>query len=111
MICTVDLSPICSSLYRPGPPSSKAQALTIELQELLEGSLDFNQLNISKDYAYTVYVDVVCLSDDGNLVDYCVEAAVSALDGLCLPEFDLVEDQLVANGSEKKLILTSLPAC
>ncbi|KAM7436233.1 Exosome complex component RRP43 [Porites harrisoni] len=94
IVPNVDLPPLCSSRFRPGPPSEQAQVLSqfvadiisncepISLEDLciLEGKL-----------CWVLYVDIMCLSYDGNITDACLIAAVAALQNCGSP---LTDDKL-----------------
>ena len=93
----VDLPAMCSSKYRPGPPSDEAQSVSCRLRSIMwavartilegtdrsdrrSGMIPLKSLCIRREKAvWTLYVDVICLNDDGSLVDAVTLAAVAAL--------------------------------
>ncbi|KAF9571057.1 Exosome complex component RRP43 [Mortierella alpina] len=78
----VDLSPICSSAFRPGPPSAQAQVVSESIDRVLKESkvLDLKDLCIEEGKAvWALWVDVVCVSYDGNIYDAALTAVMAAL--------------------------------
>ncbi|KAK4056330.1 hypothetical protein OIO90_002774 [Microbotryomycetes sp. JL221] len=89
IVPNVDLSPLCSGKFRPGPPSDEAQALTTRLRDILIASnvLPLSALVIEPGKAaFVVYLDVVCLNYDGGVLDAAVLACSAALKNLKLPK-------------------------
>ncbi|GAA5826297.1 hypothetical protein JCM11251_007246 [Rhodosporidiobolus azoricus] len=100
IIPNVDLSPLCSPLFRPGPPADEAQVLSSRLRDVLLASniIPLSSLVIEPGKAvWVVYLDVVCLNYDGGILDAAVLAAVGALKNLTLPAaiFDVDENRAV----------------
>ncbi|GAA5850955.1 hypothetical protein JCM8547_009141 [Rhodosporidiobolus lusitaniae] len=88
IVPNVDLSPLCSPLFRPGPPADGAQVLSARLRDVLLASnvLPLSSLVIEPGKAvWVVYLDVVCLNYDGGILDAAVLSAVGALKNLTLP--------------------------
>jgi hypothetical protein len=98
----VDLSPLCSPLFRPGPPADEAQVLSSRLRDILLAFVSFppflllfpllNSLPCSSNVlplsslviepgkaVWVVYLDIVCLNYDGGILDAAVLASVGAL--------------------------------
>ncbi|XP_033217643.1 exosome complex component RRP43-like [Belonocnema kinseyi] len=101
VVVNVDLPPICSPKFRPGPPSEEAQCATKIVDEILTNSLilDLRDLCICKDkLVWVLYCDLVCVDYDGSVIDVCVGALMAALDTLNLPE--------VTYDAETKLTVT-----
>ncbi|GAA5979246.1 hypothetical protein JCM10908_002854 [Rhodotorula pacifica] len=89
IVPNVDLSALCSPLFRPGPPPDEAQVLSSRLRNILLSSniLPLSSLVIEPGKAaWVVYLDVVCLNYDGGVLDAAVLAAVGALRDLKFPE-------------------------
>ncbi|KAM7436234.1 Exosome complex component RRP43 [Porites harrisoni] len=111
IVPNVDLPPLCSSRFRPGPPSEQAQVLSqfvadiisncepISLEDLciLEGKL-----------CWVLYVDIMCLSYDGNITDACLIAAVAALQNSRLHSVKIDEETQTPEPSEKKEVSLNL---
>ncbi|KAI3623104.1 hypothetical protein CBS14141_003887 [Malassezia furfur] len=88
VVPSIDLSPLCSPQYRAGPPGDEAQALAHYLQRFLDESraLPRESLCIEPGVAvWCVYVDLVVVSEDGNVLDAAALAAVAALADARLP--------------------------
>lgn len=102
VVPNVDLSPLCSPLFRPGPPADEAQVLSSRLRDVLlacvccvpssflshtdissarrSNIIPLSSLVIEPGKAvWVVYLDVVCLNYDGGILDAAVLAAVGAL--------------------------------
>ncbi|BGP37150.1 hypothetical protein JCM10450v2_001056 [Rhodotorula kratochvilovae] len=89
IVPNVDLSPLCSPRFHPGPPADEAQVLSARLRDILISSnvLPLSSLVIEPGKAvWVVYIDVVCLNYDGGVLDAAVLAAVGALRSLVFPE-------------------------
>jgi len=84
----VELPPLCSLDFRPGPPDDKAQVLS---QSVLDLCTSANLLNLEelcieeKKYVWVLYADIVCLSHDGNLTDAINTVLYAALKNTKLP--------------------------
>ncbi|CEQ39301.1 SPOSA6832_00820 [Sporobolomyces salmonicolor] len=133
----VDLSPLCSPLFRPGPPPDEAQVLSARLRDVLLSyalhslplftfhlaSNSSNVVSLSSliiepgKAAFVVYLDVVCLNYDGGVLDAAVLACVGALKSLVLPKatFDIDTNATIcerpspANDSGSRIPLGSEP--
>ncbi|KAK7604905.1 hypothetical protein V9T40_006091 [Parthenolecanium corni] len=89
LIINVDLPPLCSSQFRPGPPSEKAQALTAYINNIAQRSniIDLKNLCIEADkLVWTVYCDIVCLNYDGSVVDACLASLIGSILSVTLPK-------------------------
>ncbi|GAA5878587.1 hypothetical protein JCM3774_004073 [Rhodotorula dairenensis] len=95
IVPNVDLSALCSPLFRPGPPPDEAQVLSSRLRDIILSSdvLPLRDLVIEPGKAaWVVYLDVVCLNYDGGVLDAAVLAAVGALRNLRFPEAEYDPD-------------------
>ncbi|KAF9362127.1 Exosome complex component RRP43 [Mortierella sp. AD094] len=82
LVPNVDLSPICSSTFRPGPPSEQAQVVSESINRVLKESkvLDLKDLCIEEGKAvWALWIDVVCVSYDGNIYDAALASVMAAL--------------------------------
>lgn len=82
LIPNIELPPLCSSIFRPGPPSDQAQVTSCLIANILENAecINLEDLCIAVDrLAWVLYCDLLCLNHDGCLTDACVLAIVSAL--------------------------------
>uniref|UniRef100_A0A4W5LCU5 Ribosomal RNA-processing protein 43 n=1 Tax=Hucho hucho TaxID=62062 RepID=A0A4W5LCU5_9TELE len=78
IVPNVDLPPLCSSRFRPGPPGEQAQAASQFIADVL--CVCVPQL------CWVLYCDIMCLDYDGNLLDACLIALLAALKNARLPE-------------------------
>uniref|UniRef100_A0A2D4KEH7 Ribosomal RNA-processing protein 43 n=1 Tax=Micrurus paraensis TaxID=1970185 RepID=A0A2D4KEH7_9SAUR len=88
IIPNVELPPLCSSRFRPGPPCEEAQAASQFIADVIENS----QMIMKEDLCildgkivWVLYCDVICLDYDGNLLDACMCAFLAALKNVLLP--------------------------
>ncbi|KAG0308886.1 Exosome complex component RRP43 [Dissophora globulifera] len=82
LVPNVELSPICSSAFRPGAPSEQAQVVSEQVHRVLQESkvLDLKELCIEEGKAvWSLWVDVVCVSYDGNICDAALTSVMAAL--------------------------------
>ena len=98
LVPNVTLSALCNSKYRPGMPCDGAVAMSHRLASVLEKAVPREQLCIRKGrVAWCLYLDVVCLNDDGNVWDAVLLAASAALKSAVLPATQHVaETEVVA---------------
>ncbi|GAA5901806.1 exosome complex component RRP43 [Sporobolomyces salmoneus] len=94
IVPNIDMSPLCSPLFRPGPPSDESQVLSSRLKDILISSnlVSLESLCIEPGKsAFVLYLDLVCLNYDGGVLDAALLACVGALKSLNLPqaEFDV----------------------
>ncbi|KAL4608565.1 exosome complex component RRP43 [Arapaima gigas] len=82
VVPNVDLPPLCSSKFRPGPPGEQAQVASQFVADLIDSSniIQREDLCIEKGkLSWVLYCDIMCLDYDGNLLDACVIALLAAL--------------------------------
>jgi exosome complex component RRP42 len=82
IITNLELNPIASPEFEPGPPREEA----IEMARVVDrgiresGAIDINKLCISVgESVWIIYIDVHVLNDDGNVIDASCLAAIAAL--------------------------------
>jgi len=78
----LDLPALCSSKFKPGPPSEDAQVLSDRLNEVIlaSGMLSLSSLCIHPGKAaWVLYVDAMCINYDGNVLDAALLGMVAAL--------------------------------
>ncbi|XP_014601673.1 PREDICTED: exosome complex component RRP43-like [Polistes canadensis] len=88
IIPNVELSPLCSPKFRPGPPSEEAQVISQLVEDILTNSatIDLRSLCICEDkLVWVLYCDLLCINYDGAVVDACTGALACALKSLTLP--------------------------
>ncbi|XP_010901892.2 exosome complex component RRP43 [Esox lucius] len=98
IVPNVDLPPLCSSRFRPGPPGEQAQAASQFIADVIESSevIQTEDLCIVKGkLCWVLYCDIMCLDYDGNVLDACLIALLAALKNVRLPEVTFSEDSEV----------------
>uniref|UniRef100_A0A3Q2Q603 Exosome complex component RRP43 n=1 Tax=Fundulus heteroclitus TaxID=8078 RepID=A0A3Q2Q603_FUNHE len=107
IVPNVDLPPLCSSRFRPGPPGEQAQAASQFIADVIESSDLIKAEDLCVDrgkLCWVLYCDLMCLDYDGNILDACLIALLAALRNTqlpevginketCLPEVDLEKRQ------------------
>lgn len=117
LIPNVELPPLCSSKFRPGPPSDQAQVLSKLIFDVIKNSecVKLEELCITKEkLAWCLYADLICLDYDGALIDACVTALMAALKTVKLPQVqhDPVTDSKEVDENERLPInVYSIPIC
>ncbi|KAM9333014.1 exosome complex component RRP43 [Pholidichthys leucotaenia] len=89
IVPNVDLPPLCSSRFRPGPPTQQAQAASQLIANVIESSevIKTEDLCIERGkLCWVLYCDLMCLDYDGNILDACIIALLAALKNAQLPE-------------------------
>ncbi|KAL6098700.1 exosc8 [Pungitius sinensis] len=89
IVPNVDLPPLCSSRFRPGPPGEQAQAASQFVADVIESSelMQTEDLCIERGkLCWVLYCDMMCLDYDGNVLDACIIALLAALKNTQLPE-------------------------
>lgn len=115
IVPNVDLPPLCSPLFKPGPPSELAQSATTFMDSLIieSGCISLEDLCIEEGkLCWVLYCDMVCLDFDGNLLDACCVALLAALKNTLLPTVKSNEDTGLPEtdlSCKKCLALSSCP--
>jgi len=109
LIPNVELPPLCSPKFRPGPPSDLAQITSRFIANVVEnsGCVDLRDLCIAKEkLAWCLYADLICLDHDGSLIDACLLALMTALKTVTLPavEYDEAIDNKLVNEEDTKAL-------
>uniref|UniRef100_A0A3P9P5U1 Ribosomal RNA-processing protein 43 n=1 Tax=Poecilia reticulata TaxID=8081 RepID=A0A3P9P5U1_POERE len=89
IVPNVDLPPLCSSRFRPGPPGEQAQAASQFIADVIESSEVIKAEDLCVDrgkLCWVIYCDIMCLDYDGNILDACIIALLAALKNTQLPE-------------------------
>ncbi|KAF9782995.1 ribosomal protein S5 domain 2-like protein [Thelephora terrestris] len=89
LVPNLDLPPLCSPKYKPGPPSDDAQVISSRLNEalILSGMLPTKSLCIQPGkFVWVLYVDATCINYNGNVFDATLLAMVAALKNARLPK-------------------------
>ncbi|PWN35327.1 ribosomal protein S5 domain 2-like protein [Meira miltonrushii] len=115
LVVGVDLTPMSSAKFKSGPPGEEAQVLASRLMRSFDVCPPFSadSLNIQgTSLRWCLFVDLVCLSYDGNLLDACTLAVNAALNDTKLPNTQSDDHGLVCSSVEsetKPLSLLSSP--
>ncbi|MEM2955996.1 MAG: exosome complex protein Rrp42 [Candidatus Pacearchaeota archaeon] len=108
LVTTVELSPMASEKFEPGPPSIES----VELARIVDrgiresGYIDLKKLCIRKgELVWIVNLDIYPINDAGNLIDASAMAAVAALSRTVFPKLE--NDKVIfGEMTNKKLPLT-----
>ncbi|XP_069680296.1 exosome complex component RRP43-like isoform X2 [Periplaneta americana] len=115
LVPNVELPPLCSPKFRPGPPSDQAQVSSNFVAEAVanSGCLDLRDLCIVPErLAWVLHCDLICLDHDGSLLDACITALVAALRTVELPHVSYdtdTEATVVSKDKKSKLKVNSSP--
>lgn len=116
LVPNIEISPLSSPKYRPGPPSEEAQVYSCSLADAIlnSGCVNLKDLCITKEQlVWALYCDLVCLDHDGCIFDASVVALVAALHTLRLPQVkhnpDTDEREVDEDGERIALKLNSIP--
>lgn len=91
LICSAELNPIADNEFEPGPPREGAIELSRVVDRgIREGDVvDFEKLCITEgEKVWNIFVDIYVFNNDGNLIDACGIAAISALKSARMPKLD-----------------------
>ncbi|XP_077983660.1 exosome complex component RRP43-like [Glandiceps talaboti] len=82
IVPNVDLPPLCSPRFRPGPPSEQAQVVSQFVNDVIKNSTVINLEDLcvlEGKIVWVLYCDMMCLDYDGNVVDACLMSLLAAL--------------------------------
>ncbi|KAI9293365.1 hypothetical protein K502DRAFT_343233 [Neoconidiobolus thromboides FSU 785] len=105
LVPNVELGPLCSNKIKPGPPNDQSMIYSHIVNQLLNinSLFDKKQLVIEVGKAvWTLYIDTICLSDDGNVLDASIISTILALKNVQLPKLVLDEEQGVYTVVDKE---------
>nr|CAB3244006.1 exosome complex component RRP43-like [Phallusia mammillata] len=95
VVPNVELSPLCSPKFKPGPPCDQAQVVTKFLDNLIQSTnlICLDDLCVENDkLVWILYCDLICIDYDGNIVDASVISLMAALQNVKLPEVKINEE-------------------
>ncbi|KAJ9080400.1 hypothetical protein DSO57_1025423 [Entomophthora muscae] len=95
LVPNVEMGPLCSSKIRPGPPSERPMVYSEVLAKILHKCQVFNKKSLCIEPGQAVwclYIDVLCVSDDGNVIDAAILAMSNALKNISLPSAQFDEE-------------------
>ncbi|KAJ3146572.1 hypothetical protein HDU86_008452 [Geranomyces michiganensis] len=96
IVPNLDLPPLCSPNYRPGPPCELAQTVSEYIDQVIKSCdlVNPETLCIEPGHAvWVLYVDIVCLNHGGNVVDAALTALAAALKHTRLPTATFYESE------------------
>ncbi|XP_042305688.1 exosome complex component RRP43 [Sceloporus undulatus] len=105
IVPNVDLPPLCSSRFRPGPPGEEAQAASQFIADVIENSQVVRKEDlciVDGKIVWVLYCDIICLDYDGNLLDTCMCAFLAALRNVQLPAVTINEETGLAEVNLKE---------
>ena len=98
MTVNAELVPLASQKFEPGPPGEQA----IELARIVDRGIRESKAIDTKKLCivpgkkvFIVFIDIYVLNHDGNLIDASAMAAVSALMNTKMPNYEVVDDEVV----------------
>ncbi|CAK1551838.1 unnamed protein product [Leptosia nina] len=115
LVTNVELLPLCSSKFKPGPPSDYAQVVNNTVNDILKNSkcIDLKDLCIVSDkLAWVLYCDIACLEYDGSIIDACLATLMTSLKTLSLPHviYDIETEEIKVDVNIRHpLKVTGLP--
>lgn len=115
IITNIELTPLCSSKFRPGPPAEEAQIYSQCLYDIVlnSGIMDFKELCITKEkLVWNLYCDLACLDHNGCVLDTSIIALIAALKSVSLPKviFNSETGEIQVDEYERKLLtIKSIP--
>ncbi|MCH7850311.1 MAG: exosome complex protein Rrp42 [Nanoarchaeota archaeon] len=103
---TVELHPMASEHFEIGRPGIKS----VELARVIDrgiresGFIDFDKLCIKEgEKVWQVFLDIVAINDDGNMMDVAGLAGIIALGNAKMPLYNVEEDKLEGGLSKESL--------
>ena len=112
MTVNAELVPLASSKFEPGPPGDEA----IELSRIVDRgireseAIDTEKLCIIPGKkVFVVFVDIYVLNHDGNLIDASAMAAVSALMNTKMPNYEIVDEEVIIKQGYTPLPMNDFP--
>jgi len=116
IVPNIDLPPLCSPKYKPGPPADDSQIISDRLFDILSSDvIDLKSLCIEPGKAaWVLYVDATCVNHDGDIFDAALLGMIAALQNTQLPQatYNLDTQKTLCSRSEnlkKPLRLLSRP--
>ena len=105
IVPNLELSAMCHSQFKPGPPSEMAQIASYFIYEVIQNSnlMDLKDLCIKPGrLVWAIYIDLTCLNYDGNILDVSIKAVCAALRSMKLPHVE-IKDNTDEEGETIKL--------
>lgn len=98
LMVTAELLPLSSPRFETGPPKFEAIELGRVLDRVIRESkfIDLKKLCIKEgEKAWTVFIDIYSINDDGNLLDAAGIGIIAALKTARMPKYDETEGKVV----------------
>jgi len=103
------VGPLCSSRFHVGKRRDDETALAEKLRSIILNAkvLNLHELCIEREmFVWVCYVDVLCLSFDGNLFDPSLIAVLAALQDLQIPQTVIKKEEvLITKGTPTRLTI------
>ena len=104
----------CNTKYKPGFPADLGVAMSNKLETLITDVTDLMELCIVPGkVVWSLNLDVVCINDDGNVLDAAVLALSAALNNTWLPATVVIEETgrvvVDPDGEKTRLELKFIP--
>ncbi|XP_063695223.1 exosome complex component RRP43-like [Bolinopsis microptera] len=104
----------CNTKYKPGYPADSGVAMSNKLETLITDVTDLMELCVVPGkVVWCLNLDIVCINDDGNVLDAAVLALSAALNNCWLPATHVIEEtgRVVVDpeGEKTKLELKFIP--
>ncbi|XP_002733208.1 exosome complex component RRP43-like [Saccoglossus kowalevskii] len=115
VVPNVDLPPLCSPRFRPGPPSEQAQVVSQFIADVLKDSKMVNHEDLciaEGKIVWVLYCDMMCLDYDGNVIDACIISLLAALRNVALPSIEVDEETAkpkLTSSTSSTMTVQSLP--
>jgi exosome complex component RRP42 len=112
MTVNAELVPLASPNFEPGPPDENSIELARVVDRGIREShaIDTEKLCIEPGKkVFVVFVDVYVLNHDGNLIDACAIAAISALMNTKMPNYEIKDGELKIKQGYTQLPMKSHP--
>lgn len=110
LITTMELLPLSSPRYEPGPPRINAIEPARIIDRAIRESkfIQFEKLCIKKgEKVWTVFIDIYSINDDGNLLDAAAIGALVALKNAKMPKYDSKEEKITRDEHSGSLPLAN----
>ncbi len=113
LISNVELLPLASPTFEPGPPDENAIEMARVVDRALRGSnaIDMEALAIkSGELVYMIFLDMYALDHDGNIIDAFALGSLVALSRTRIPVVEVTEDgEMIVKEETFDLPIRDLP--
>ncbi|EGG11458.1 uncharacterized protein MELLADRAFT_70820 [Melampsora larici-populina 98AG31] len=100
IIPNIEIGSLCSSKFKPNQINEQSQTILTQLKMILKSSeiIEPSSLVIQPEkLVWVIYIDVICLSNDGNVLDASIISITQALQTAKRPqvEFDIETNEVI----------------